>query len=454
MEGMRRTHCLALFLGVALVAAGGCAHPRGAVLYAPSSLLPHTTPEMRTAGFWIGHHRNPDVLVLSPEDILRWNAHLRDDLKLTSDLSAWPATSPGEELRAELEDQLKKHHDLLFLDGTRPAPAYWEATREAINLGAIPAHIPRQYGLIARYTNQRLLPTDKGLYAQAYDEDFDELQNSALDIATPVVIRHRSFDGEWVFTTSSLSSGWIHAQDVALSDEEQMRYFWNAPFVMATSPKADIYLDQHRTQFYGSVRMGGRLPAGAASQDAREILLPRRNSDGTVALSSAFVNAADVQQGYLAYTPRNVLTQAFKMLHQPYGWGGMYGAQDCSRFLQEVFATVGIELPRNSSAQIQTGEALARWTAGTPDEEELRVFNSKDVGGMALLGMKGHIMLYLGVLEGRAYAIHSAWAYRAPGPSGDKIHVLNRVVVSDLSLGEGSKRGSLLNRLDAARVVK
>ncbi len=408
---------------------------------------------MRTAGFWISRHRNPDVLVLSPEEILRFNAHLRDDLKLTSDLSAWPILSPGEELRAELESQLKKHQDLLFLDGTRPAPAYWEAIRQALNLETVPEHIPRQYGLIVRYASQRLLPTDQGLYAQAYDEDFDELQNSALDIATLVVIRHRSLDGEWVFTTSSLSSGWVRAQDVALSDEEQMRYFWDAPFMTVTSPKADIYLDQHRTQFYGSVRMGARLPAGAASQDAREVLLPRRNSDGTVALSSAFVNAADVQQGYLAYTPRNVLIQAFKMLHQPYGWGGMYGAQDCSRFLQEVFATVGIELPRNSSAQIQAGEELASWKAPTPDEEKLRVLNTKDIAGMALLGMKGHIMLYLGTMEGRAYAIHAAWAYRAPGLNADKVFVLNRVVVSDLTLGEGSKRGSLLKRLNAVRII-
>lgn len=445
---------MALSFSIALMAAGGCAHPRGAVLYASPSLLSHTTHEMRTAGFWIGRHRNPDVLVLSPEEVLRLNAHLRDDLKLTSDLSVWPATSPGEELRAEFESQLKKHHDLLFLDGTRPAPVYWEAMRKALNLGVVPENIPRQYGLIVRYTNQRLLPTDKGLYAQAYDEDFDELQNSALDIATPVVIRHRSFDGEWVFTTSSLSSGWVRAQDVVLSDEEQMRYFWNAPFVTVTSPKADIYLDQHRTQFYGSVRMGVRLPAGAASQDAWEILLPRRNSNGTVALSSAFVNAADVQQGYLAYTPRNILTQAFKMLHQPYGWGGMYGGQDCSRFLQEVFATVGIELPRNSSAQIQVGEELAGWKTQISDEEKLRALNTKDVAGMALLGMKGHIMLYLGTFEGRAYAVHAAWAYRAPGSSGDKIFVLNRVVVSDLTLGEGSKRGSLLKRLNAARIVK
>ncbi len=41
------------------------------------------------------------------------------------------------------------------------------------------------------------------------------------------------------------------------------------------------------------------------------------------------------------------------MLNQPYGWGDMYGEQDCSRFLQMVFATVGIMLPRDSKDQAQ-----------------------------------------------------------------------------------------------------
>ena len=63
-------------------------------------------------------------------------------------------------------------------------------------------------------------------------------------------------------------------------------------------------------------------------------------------------------------------------------------------------------------------------------------------------------MLYLGTLEGRAYAIHSAWAYRRPRGGRDDTFVVNRVVVSDLTLGEGSRRGSLLERLNAVRIVK
>jgi cell wall-associated NlpC family hydrolase len=142
------------------------------------------------------------------------------------------------------------------------------------------------------------------------------------------------------------------------------------------------------------------------------------------------------------------------MLHQPYGWGGMYGAQDCSRFLQEVYATVGIELPRDSKDQIQAGELLAAWEGNASTADKQRLLEKSAVGGVTVLGMKGHIMIYLGAVDGRAYAVHGVWAYRRPGRGDDAVVVLNRVVVSDLTLGEGSKRGSLLERLNMVKMMR
>jgi len=61
--------------------------------------------------------------------------------------------------------------------------------------------------------------------------------------------------------------------------------------------------------------------------------------------------------------------------------------------------------------------------------------------------MKGHIMLYLGTIDNKPFAIHSVWAYRQRGKEKDVIRVLNRVTVSDLLLGQGSQKGSLLQRM-------
>jgi cell wall-associated NlpC family hydrolase len=46
--------------------------------------------------------------------------------------------------------------------------------------------------------------------------------------------------------------------------------------------------------------------------------------------------------------------QAFKMLGEPYAWGGsrmgIFG-RDCSRFTRDIYATTGLILPRNGSQQ-------------------------------------------------------------------------------------------------------
>ena len=459
---MRRDHRLSLFLLVALpFAGGGCAQSRGVVLYSPQSLLPHTTLEMRTAGFWISRHPDPDTVILSPEEITRFNQKIRDELKLAKDLSAWPSVFAGEELRATLQKTLDdlQARGLKSLNGKKPSSAYWSNARQAMNLDAVPRDVPRQYGLIVRYTDQRFLPFEEGLYAQAYDEDFDELQNSALDIATPVVVLHRSLDEKWLWVESSSSAGWVKAKNVAmvtkLTEEHYDIFSVATPFVVVTVPKADIYFDRAMTDFMGSVQMGVRLPLPRGlDRDHAHVTVPQRQTDGTDVLVSGFVAIDQVHEGYLPYTARNILIQAFKMFNQPYGWGGMYGGQDCSRFLQEVFATVGIDLPRDSKNQIQAGTRLIEWEAGTPTADKTLVLTDFAVGGITILGMKGHILLYLGTIDGRVYAIHSVWAYRKPGSGKDKTYVLNRVVVSDLSLGEGSKRGSLLDRLNAVKILK
>ncbi len=454
---MRREDRLSLYLLVALVStASGCARQRGIVLYSSPRLLPHTTSEMQTAGFWISRHPDSDKILLSSGEIQRFNQTIREELKLTKDLSAWPSATSGEELRATLQKTLDdlRARGLKLLDGQKPSTEYWDSARQAMDLNAIPAEIPRQYGLIVRYADQRFLPKEEGLYAQAYDKDFDELQNSALDIGTPVVVLRRSRDGQWLWVGASSSAGWVKAKNVAIATDDQVRSFWSTPVVVVTAVKGDIYLDRAMTDFAGSLQMGARLPLMRFDGGYAEVTFPRRQSGGDVELVPGFVAAEQIHEGYLPYTPRQILSQAFKMLNQPYGWGGMYGGQDCSRFLQEVFATVGIELPRDSRTQIQVGTRLIEWEAGAPGADKALVLTDFAVGGITILGMKGHILLYLGTIDGRLYAIHSVWAYREPGLGGDKTYVLNRVVVSDLELGEGSKRGSLLERLNAARIIK
>ena len=63
-------------------------------------------------------------------------------------------------------------------------------------------------------------------------------------------------------------------------------------------------------------------------------------------------------------------------------------------------------------------------------------------------------MLYLGKAGLMPYAIHETWAYRVPDGDQDVIYKINRVAVTDLDLGTGSRSGSLLERLKSVRLVQ
>lgn len=446
------------FIFVVTFFVSGCSAPRQAeTLYSAPALLPYTTPAMRTAGYWISRHLAPDEVVLSPDDIARLNAHSREEQKLFKDLTRLPEELSGEDLRETLESTArylrKKGYTRLY--GSAVPLSGWDEMAKAAGLNDITPTVRRRHGLITDYSDQRLLPVADGLFAKPYDVDFDELQNSGLDIGTPVSILHSSRDGQWFYVDAALSSGWVRADKIGLVDRDVfMTAARPESFVVVIAPKADIYRDRAMTDFYGAVRMGARLPlAGLVDDGPLRVWLPIRRPDGTAALETGFIPAEQAREGYLPYTPRHIIIQAFKMLHQPYGWGGMYGAQDCSRFLQQVFATVGVEMPRNSGSQIMVGTLLAQWGEGVTAAEKLAFLERHGSGGITVMGMRGHIMLYAGFVEGRAYAIHAAWAYRKPGPKGDEIYVMDSVVVSDLTLGQGSKRGSLLDRLNAVRRI-
>lgn len=414
------------------------------------SVLPATTRQMKTAGYWISRHPAPDQVLLTPSQIVQFNSQAQSQ-KTAFDVENFPKTLAGDEIKKIISAKYQKLSSQVFYrrDNGKVDSGFFDAMHQQLNLEKVDLKTWVRYGFIVHYADQRLLPTDEALYAEKGDVDFDELQNSALDVGTPVVVLHSSADGRWVYVRSETSDGWIHVEDVALGKKQDfIIFFGNKLFVVNLSPKADVFLDENLTQYYDYVQMSTRFALIKGEWPGiLKVRLPTRDEKGELVWRDGFLKSEDFNSGYLSYTPRHVLEQAFKLLNQPYGWGGMYGEQDCSRFLQEVFGTVGISLPRNSSDQIQIGKLLGEFTSDVSKQEKIKVLEEQGLGGTTLLGMKGHIMLYLGAVDGLPYAIHATWGYRENTDGEDRTRVLNRAVVSNLLLGNGSKKGSLLERL-------
>ena len=436
--GMAKMSLAARGALVALIFLSGCA--RAPVNVVPAAAL--VPEEMRQAGFWISRIDQPDRVILTAREIARFNSDIRGE-GLTVDLISFNREYDGAKLSRELSEQWEKFPSrTLFLSKT-PVPVSWrKRLRQELALDEIPEKIAVRYGFTTARTEQRFLPVVQPVFSDPADTEFDELQNSSFDAGEPLVVLHESRDKLWVYAVSAVSRGWLKKDTVAFCNRKKFISFQGGPHGVVIAAKADIYLDNAGKRRYQRCRMGTWLALSAqgnASGRFTGIVLPARDEWGGFREQTAFVDNKDVSAGFLEYTPRAIITQAFKLLDAPYGWGGMHGEQDCSGFIKEIFATVGMELPRDSAPQAATGRPVETVEQAIP--------------GITLLGMKGHILLFLGGFEGRPYAIHSVWSYRQPSPGGEIKKVIGRVAVTPLNLGEGSSKGSWLARINAVRVL-
>ena len=425
--------------------------------YAAPASLPHIELNMKRPGFWIARLSSPDKVILNPQQIDEFNLHLKDTLKLTGDVTKFPASMDGNEFKRSQSEALKnlRLRGLYHISCAKAGNVFYKSIEQNMNLETVPEEVRVRFGFITNYANQRILPTKEGLYGKPNDIDFDELQNSGLDIGTPVAITHMSLDNKWWYTESPLSAGWVEADKIAFCELKELEVFQrDYKPVVVTDAKADIYLDLELKEYYGYIRMGATLAFGGnTDSQIVEVVVPLREDSGEVSFRKCYMRKESVREGYLPYTARNIIQQAFELLNEPYGWGDMRGEQDCSRFIQQIFATTGIHLPRNSADQGKAGLLIAEFDKTACEEEKIEILKTKGIGGLTLLYLKGHIMLFLGMIDEAPYAIHATWAYRENAGWHDTIRLVNRVAVTDLSLGKGSGKGSLLERLVAIRLI-
>jgi len=414
---------------------------------------------MQSPGFWVARNNSADKVILDQAGIREFNSRTEKELKLIKDLLKTEFLCSGEDLISSLRKEILGLEKLKLYskNSTRVGNSFYQEMEKQINFAAIPSQVKARYGFVCHYVDQRLLPTDEILTIKPGDIAFDELQNSSLDIGAPLVILHESKDGLWAYVHSATSSGWVRKDNVAFCEFSAFKaLLGKKSFAVVVSAKTDVFQDSALTRHIDSVRMGAKFPrADNSNPETVKILIPAQTKDGKFVEQAAYLKKVDVNFGYLTYTPRNIIRQAFKLLNAPYSWGGKNGEQDCSGFIQEIFSTVGIVLPRNSSEQGKVGRLLGNFPEKKDSELKLRTLDKLALAGVTVLQLNGHIVLYLGMYAGRPYVIHDIHAYRQKQCwGGCVVRKLNRVVVSDLALGEGCYKGSLLERIVSIRNIE
>lgn len=305
----------------------------------------------------------------------------------------------------------------------------WDALAQNANL----AHFPSiaQPAITLRETDLRELPThearsDKPEKINTYP--FDYFQYSRLAPGMPLLIAHATNDGKWVYAECPIASGWVDAKDVGYIDDEFKSAYRNNKFVA---------LIKNNVSFKGQIAnigcvlpLQGKQPGGAFT-----VLAPAKNQNAKTAIATASIAADSAVEMPWQMTAENVAQVGNQFMGQKYGWGGTLGDRDCSATIRDLFTPFGIWLPRNSAAQARRGAVLS--LEGLSPAAKKEKILALGMPFLSLLGLRGHIGLYVGEWKGEPALFHNVWGVRiVRDGNDDERFVIGKTVVSSLSPGK------------------
>ena len=416
--------------------------------------MPNVSKGMLRPEYWINRATDPDRVFMSEWDIMRINSLISRQGYRTDPHEESPWVS-GRRIRGYIEED---HRDLSGWrkydqeDRRLRDPAFARKMRALTRDDRVPEHVRVRYGLTVRRVKVRMMPTDAPVQRRPGEPNFDILMKSVAEPGEPVALYHFSADGKWAFVQTPHCCGWVLTAGMCWAgDREPFRKYLNpGRFLVVTGRESRVYRDRGLDRLAAKIGMGGRMPLVREERGLYVVLMPSRLAGGRPGYYQGYVSRrGDLHEGFLKLTKRDLLIQAFKWLGGEYRWGYTGEATDCSGFIMSVFMTFGIELERSSELQVRAFEAIAMPRDMTRKERRL----SEMLPFRTLLGFPGHIGLYLGKVGERHYLIHAFNSYWTGGKGGNREVRVGRVVVSDLSLGENGRNGSLLEKLQSASII-
>lgn len=284
----------------------------------------------------------------------------------------------------------------------------------------------------------------------AIDPAFDRNACSTLERQELVQVLARYPDGS-LLVRSRYALGWLES-DAALSSP-------------LTDPAQIVaWTSGARARALSSVVAASE--DGSSIELGPDVLLPLDPTDETRVLFADLGGAhrsVPLSPGVLSATRRPLtrrafLTEAFRHLGEPYGWGGVGGGLDCSELVMDVLSTFELDMPRHSARQAESGSFSIPVPEGMPEAQRLLLLDRALEQGIVLLHFPGHVMIYLGRNEaGEPRILHSFAEYLEPCGATDgttpseRLVRVNRVSISGLELGRGTSRTAFIQRL--SRIV-
>jgi len=422
-----------------------------------------------TADHWVDKAERPDEVLLGEQGLVAL-AHksFASDPNLV-DLAEYAEELPGVDVNEIIISISNPYEtDLFYRDGGKVEDSNYERYQASLNLDALPTDVNVRFGMVLQRADMRTWPTVDAVFKSQETIDLDRFQENGLFPADMVAVLHESNDGEWYFVQSFNYAAWVRKDKIAIGQRaEILAYRDAAHFLVVTGSKVTTNFNPHAAAISElQLDMGIRLLLANPDDSADDVdgqnpaasyavRLPVREDHGELGFRTALIaRSQDVRRGYLPFTRRNIVEQAFKFLGERYGWGHSYNARDCTGLVAEVYKTFGIQLPRNSGQQGNSPIGESReFKTDISDEEKLAAIVSADVGD--LLYSTGHVMLYVGTEDGMPYVIHDLSGFGWAGADGEvQEAALNGVSVTPLVPLHSSRDTTYFEEIYAIKQIR
>lgn len=420
--------------------------------------IDNTPKNMKSAGYWISKLDNPDEIILSKKEIKALNDKIFNTKVNITNLKDYSDIINTADFIKTLQSRFdyitkKQYFDKNFREIQKE---YFDFLQNSIDIDKNSQKLQVKFAMTVKYSDVRILPAEDRMFSDVNSFDIDRLQEESLDLGVPLAVICQTKNKKWSYVIAPLEEGWIKTENLAWTDKKTIaKWIDTKKIAVITSTKADIFLDEQMKNYFEYARMGNNFPLLSKNKTSVSVKIPVPDNQGNLVFKKAYIPRENINIGFLQYTQRNILTQAFKHLNSPYGWGGTNGEQDCSSYLGQIFKCFGITLPETSFQKIKCGTLLKEFVqTDMPTQKEEFIINNA-TAGLSFIYLPGHITLYVGNDTNKPYAIHAIWGVSAYDQNNQKtVKYINRVIVSNLDIGNEVSGNSLLDRIIKINLIR
>lgn len=400
----------------------------------PPVCAPKVKGFMLKPEYWIKKIGGAEKLILNEDEIAEFNKKSFRKMKYKGfegwlyDLETYPKTITGEELLNTMKSYSSGE---VF-----PSKTCYDIHAEIIlktvkkevlcqaNFDGIPDKIRVEWGMLVKREDVRAFPTDTVFAEEPKGIDFDLFQLTVLPVGSPVAILHQSKNEKWYYIQSMIYKGWVKRDNIALAKnkKEVFDYTNSDKFLMVTESRIETEPNPFIKEISNILfQMGDKIPLiefdeipesipidnlhAQSPHGCYVVKIPIKDEEGYLEFRLALIaRSNDICEGYLSYTRRNIIQQAFKLLGERYGWNGMFKRRDCSQFIMNVYKTMNIIIPSYTRMQEEGAAGKSINFSGSIQKKE-SVLNKLQPGDV--IHLKGHVVMYLGKVGENHYIIHS-----------------------------------------------